>query len=162
MESGSKFLSSISDQFNVVNSGQSGLPPSSGPKPVSTSSLNFPQPQQGTSSFGSTSTSQVQPGMSLFGAPTNQAASSQAQQTSNVFGTSSNQPTGGNLFTPQQNQQPTSNFFGLNTTQQTQAPATNGLFATLGQSQVHNQPQKLQGNSIFGNNTSSSMLSVDP
>ena len=111
-------------------SGQSSLPPPTANKPA-------------TSFFGSLGTSQSQ----------QNAAPTQSQQTSSLFGNTSQPQQAGGLFgslnqpagTSQQQQGSSGGLFG--TTTQTQPQQSGSLFGSLGQTQ--NQNQKPQNN-LFG------------
>ena len=112
---------------NLLNSGQSSLPPPSGGKPATSlfGSFNAAQPQQNaTSTQAQTS--------SLFGNTT-----SQPPQASSLFGNTTSQPT------------QTMSLFG-NTTSQ---PQQGGIFGT-NQNQAGNNQQQQQGSNLFGGSQS--------
>lgn len=140
------------NHINLLNSGQSSLPPPSGGKSA-------------TSLFGSFSTSQSQQNASttqaqtssLFGNTTSQPAqtsslfgnTSQPAQTSSLFGNKTSQPAQtsslfGNTAQPAQ----TSSLFGNNTSQPQQG---GGMFG-LNQNQAGNNQQQQQRSTLFGGN----------
>ena len=140
------------NHINMLNSGQSSLPPPSGGNPATSlfGSLNTSQPQQNASTtqaqtsslFGNTS--QPAQTSSLFGNNTSQPA-----QTSSLFGNNTSQPAqtsslfGNNTSQPAQ----TTSLFG-NTTSQ---PGQGGMFGS-NQNQAGNNQQQQQGSSLFGGN----------
>ncbi|CAD6564003.1 MAG: hypothetical protein ASARMPRED_002633 [Alectoria sarmentosa] len=127
------------NHINLLNSGQSSLPPPSGGKPATSlfGSLNTSQPQQNANSmqaqtsslFGNTS--QPAQTSSLFGNTTSQPA-----QTSSLFGNTTSQPA------------QTSSLFG-NTSSLPQQGG--GMFGS-NQNQAGNSQQQQQGSSLFGGN----------
>lgn len=135
---------------NLLNRGQTSLPPPSGGKPATSlfGSLNTSQSQQNagttqaqTSSLFGNNTSQPTQTSSLFGNTTTQPA-----QNSSLFGNTTSQPTQtsslfGNTSQPGQ----TSSVFG-NTSSQPQA---GGMFGS-NQYQAGNNQQQQQGSSLFG------------
>lgn len=153
------------NHINMLNSGQSSLPPPSGGNPATSlfGSLNTSQPQQNASTtqaqtsslFGNTS--QPAQTSSLFGNNTSQPAqtsslfgntTSQPAQTSSLFGNTTSQPAQtsslfGNTSQPAQ----TTSLFG-NTTSQ---PGQGGMFGS-NQNQAGNNQQQQQGSSLFGGN----------
>ena len=149
------------NHINLLNSGQSSLPPPSGGKPATSlfGSLNTSQPQQNANSiqaqtsslFGNTT--QPAQASSLFGNTTSQPA-----QTSSLFGNVSSLPQqGGGMFGSNQNQagnnqqqQQGSSLFGGNEntqsggglfgSQQTNQQTLGGLFGSTNAQQT--QPQQ--------------------
>ncbi len=120
------------NHVNLLNSGQSSLPPPSGGKPATSlfGSLNTSQPQQTQTSSLFGNTSQPAQTSSLFANHTSQPA-----QTSSLFG---------NTSQPAQ----TNSLFGNATSQPQQA---GGIFGSF-QNQTGNNQQQQQGSSLFGGN----------
>ena len=132
------------NHVNLLNSGQSSLPPPSGGKPATSlfGSLNTSQPQQTQTSSLFGNTSQPAQTSSLFGSTTSQPA-----QTSSLFGNTTSQPAQtsslfGNTSQPAQ----TNSLFGNATSQPQQAGGVFGSF------QNQNNQQQQQASSLFGGN----------